>query len=134
MKILVGIFVTGSMALFLANRAFTPVSEDAVLLSMIPLWFIGAGVLQWATKRDDGNDTDSYYPQKRYFALVCLPWLFSAVLCSNAMADSSPPAVHKTIVRSGSKGRYGSDLKVESWRPSHGAETMLVDGSCCNGI
>jgi len=129
-SLVIGIFVCGTLVLFLSNNAFSPLEQNAVTLGLVVIWFAGASVLTWAKKNDDGDDSDSYWPRKRYLAIGFLPWVLSAVISANAILDSSEALPHRAVVVDRSRGRYSSSLKVQSWRSSHGTESISVNRAC----
>src|SRR3984957_15601621 len=131
-NVLICIFAVGSLALWLADYSFPPVEQTKLLLGMIAVWFVGAAILSWAKKNDDGDDTDSFFPKKLYLAIAFVPWLVCAVVVANAVVDSSTASAHTTSVTKRSTGRYGSSVNVASWGSEGNTGRVPVSDSCYN--
>lgn len=127
MKVLIFVFASGMLTVFLVGRAFPPLIYDTLLWGWAAIWFMGASVLGWAMNNDDGDDTDSYYPKRPYIAIAFLPWALAAVLYANAALDSSAPIEHPAVALSRSQGRWGTDIRVSSMWQNHGAFTIPIE-------
>jgi hypothetical protein len=127
MKILIFVFAIGGLIVFIVSGAFPPIGYDALVFGSAAVWLIGTAVLGWAAKNDDGDDTDSYYPKKRYMAIAFLPWAVGALLYVNGALDSSAAIEYPAVVLSHSKGRYGTDIRVSPLWPNHGAVTIPIE-------
>jgi hypothetical protein len=129
--VLIGIFVVGSLGLWIADHSFPPVEQTILLVGMFVLWLVGGSILAWGKKNDDGNP-DSDCPKKLYLIVTLIPWLACAVVVANAALDSSTASVHTTMVASRSPGRYGSTVDVVSWSSRGITKRIPVNDACYN--
>lgn len=60
--------------------------------------------------------------------MVLLPWFLAAALFANGAFDSSPEALHRTVVVRTSYGRRSRALVVQSWRPGNSTELLSLAG------
>ena len=128
--LLMGIFIAGCLATWLATDSFPPVQETSFVVGMIVFSFVGATILNGAKKNDDGEDTDSSLPKKSYLLVAFSPWLAFLAIVTNAVADSSAASSHATTVMTRSTGHYRSNVNLASWESAGETNAIPVKKSC----
>ena len=127
MKIRFGLFVAGSLALWVARDSYRPLDQPLAFKVIGLTLLAGATVLAWGTRRSKADDSDSYFPKFTYLIVALLPWLFVLTLSLNAFLDRSSPMQHPATVVSKSETILGRRITVTSWRPGRNAESIPVD-------
>ncbi len=127
MRILLGVFVAGGLAFWVARDSFRPLDQTLVFAVLGLTLLVGGSVLAWAAKYDNADDSDSYLPKFRYLVVALVPWLLALALFLNAFLDRSSPTQHPAAVVSKREGIFQRSVTVTSWRPGRSAEFIPVD-------
>ena len=127
MKILIGVFVAGALALWAARDSYRPLDQPLAFEVLGLMLLAGASALAWGTKHSKADDSDSYFPKSRYLMTALVPWLFFLTLSLNTFLDRSSPTQYPATVLSKGEGMFGRSITVTSWRPGRSAESIPVD-------